>query len=235
MTRFSPYNKASGKRTQPARTQSTDGVPLAIISTHGPSVLSAALVPSGSRLQRMSLLAHDPFVRVSGTECTQLTESPPQGRPGSKRRSRRHRRWSSTRVTAGAQSTDLLVSSIGGGRDAADVRCALVNSPEARCLVEYHSGMGTCITTLRDDGFVWNLSALLDPRSSQYSAVSRRSPFMRRFGRSDGTPASSSSSSGGGVDGDDDGGSGDDSGGGLLQVDCITVHEIHQEDCPRII
>ncbi|KAJ2745223.1 hypothetical protein H4S06_005362 [Coemansia sp. BCRC 34490] len=58
---------------------------------------------------------------------------------------------------------------------------------------------------------------------------------MRRFGRSDGTPASSSSGGGGGVDGDDDGGSGDDSGGGLLQVDCITVHEIHQEDCPRII
>ncbi|KAJ1902685.1 hypothetical protein LPJ81_003471 [Coemansia sp. IMI 209127] len=213
MARHCPYYRAASTSRKAVaghrRGESGGEQPLAIISTYGPSVLSAGLLPPGSHLQRMALLADNPFVRISDTKPAE----PPEG---SKKRGKMRRQRSNRRVCA-AKSTDLLVSSIDNRRDAADVQCALVNSPEARCLVEYHSGAGTCITTLRDDGFVWNLSALLDPHSAQFSAVARHSPFMRRFRRPEAAQTNDDIS---------------DDVGDLLQVDCVTVHEIRHEDCP---
>ncbi|KAJ2556944.1 hypothetical protein EV175_001659 [Coemansia sp. RSA 1933] len=162
----------------------------------------------------MSLLANNPYVRISDIKLVDASEE------SSKRRGKMRRQRGRRGASSSAKSTDLLVSSIDSGRDAADVRSALVNSPEARCLVEYHSGAGTFITTLRDDGFVWNLSALLDPHSAQFNAVARRSPFMRRFRRqTDSSHADGTS----------------DDVGDLFQVDCVTVHEIRHEDCPSFI
>ncbi|KAJ1668882.1 hypothetical protein EV178_000146 [Coemansia sp. RSA 1646] len=224
MPRYYPYDRVPANKKAVARhRRESGGEPLAIISTCGPSVLSAALVPSGSHLQKMSLLADNPFVRLSDAKPMETHQS---SSSSSKMRGKM-RRQRSNRRTSAAKSTDLLVSSIDSRRDAADVRSALVNSPEARCLVEYHNGMGTCITTLRDDGFVWNLSALLDPRSAQFTAVARHSPFMCRFSRPGAVQTNSSI-------GDSDGSIADDD-GDLLQVDCVTVHEIHHEDCPSLL
>ncbi|KAI9503275.1 hypothetical protein GGI25_002796 [Coemansia spiralis] len=233
MTKHRAHSRSSYRES--VHRQARDGEPIAIIATHGPSVLSASLLPTKSRLRKTSLLAENPFVKLSDSASTSTLARTSESSI-SKAKRRRHIKYTSkaasaTTVTVATAMSRLLVSSIAEGRDVAEVRQALADSPEARCLVEYHNGYSTCIMTLRDDGFVWNLEAFLDPRSSQYNAVARRSPFMQRIGKPQSVPAGDSSSSQNSNDGGDDDRS---NGADMLQFDSVTVHEIYHEDCLRL-
>ncbi|KAJ2345414.1 hypothetical protein GGF43_005225, partial [Coemansia sp. RSA 2618] len=75
---------------------------------------------------------------------------------------------------------------------------------------DYHH---PCIMTLCQDGFVWNQEAFLDRRSGQFDSVARHNPFMH---------------SASGFDQDVGGGS------EMVQLYPTTVHEIRDEDCPRL-
>ncbi|KAJ2822226.1 hypothetical protein FBU31_004655, partial [Coemansia sp. 'formosensis'] len=80
-----------------------------------------------------------------------------------------------------ASSDDMLVAQISSNKDVADVRQLLTKNTNARCLVQFRSGSGVSIMTLRDDGFVWNQEKFLPRHSGQYANVARRNPFLRRM------------------------------------------------------
>ncbi|KAJ1779571.1 hypothetical protein GGF48_000590 [Coemansia sp. RSA 921] len=189
------------------------GRPIAIISTHGPSVLSAALAPPKSRLRRTSLLARN--LRQSmplESDDDETTESSTLStRKRRRRRSRKHDRAHSSTV----KPWSLLVADIASRSDLAEMRQALELNPDARCSVEFSGDyQHPCIMTLCQDGFVWNQEAFLDRRSGQFESVARRNPFMHSVNSSD-----------------------HDAGGGseMVQLYPTTVHEIHDEDCPRLL
>ncbi|KAJ1668998.1 hypothetical protein GGF38_002594 [Coemansia sp. RSA 25] len=162
--------------------------PIVIISTSGPSVLSASLVPDSSRLLRTPVVA---------------------------------------------SSDNMLIAQIASNRDVADVRQLLTKNVHARCLVQFNSGSGVCIMTLRDDGFVWNQEIFLPRHSGQYSSVAKRNPFLRRMYNSPRYSSDSSKSSleshkqGDTNDCDDDyEDDANDDEGDFMLLDNVSVHEI---------
>ncbi|KAJ2780735.1 hypothetical protein H4R18_003286 [Coemansia javaensis] len=201
--------------------------PLAIISVRGPSVLSAALAPPRSRLRRAALLARNPRIPASPPSDADA-DSDNGGGAGPKRRRRRSR--VALPAADDVAPSSLLVADIRCARAVEDVRRALEATPGARCLVEFAGdGQSPCIMTLYEDGFVWNQEAFLDRRSGCFDSVARRNPFMRSI-------CSSSSSSAGAGAGD---ASSEADGGGprgpwMVQAYATAVHEIRDEDCPRL-
>ncbi|KAJ2121169.1 hypothetical protein IW147_004471 [Coemansia sp. RSA 720] len=191
------------------------GRPIAIISTRGPSVLSAALAPPKSRLRRTSLLARN--LRKSmplGSDDDETAESSSSTLSTRKRRRRRSRKHDRT-CGSTVKPWSLLVADITTSSDLAEMRQALELNPDARCLVEFSGDyQHPSIMTLCQDGFVWNQEAFLDRRSGQFESVARRNPFMHS------------------VSGSDHGAGG---GSEMVQLYPTTVHEIHDEDCPRLL
>ncbi|KAJ2489482.1 hypothetical protein IWW37_003945 [Coemansia sp. RSA 2050] len=137
-------------------------------------------------------------------------------------------------VPVTASSDDMLVAQVSSSRDVADVRQLLTKNIDARCLVQFSTGSGVSIMTLRDDGFVWNQEIFLSRNSCEYASVARRNPFLRRMHNS---PRYSSASSSGSRDSSSSSSSSrhsseqsdheDDDEGELMMVDTVTVHEIH--------
>ncbi|KAJ2700046.1 hypothetical protein H4R19_005494 [Coemansia spiralis] len=191
--------------------------PLAIISTQGLAVLSASLVSPQSQLRRMSLLARNPHIRVH-TASDDDDDTRSQAGRGSASKA--------AVAPAAIEPSALLVASTAGGRHKEDVRRALETHPEARCLVEFCAdGHPPCIMTLYEDGFVWNQEVFLDRRSRDFETVARQNPFMHCV-RSPAVADADADADGS----DSDGGSGST----MVQVYATTVHEIREEDCPRL-
>ncbi|KAJ1900502.1 hypothetical protein GGI08_005659 [Coemansia sp. S2] len=126
-------------------------------------------------------------------------------------------------------SDDVLVAHISSNRDVADVRQLLTKNANARCLVQFSSGSGVSIMTLRDDGFVWNQEIFLSRHSGEYASVARRNPFLRRMHNSPrhssagSTDNSDSSSFHQSSDPEEDEETDE---GELMMIDVVSVHEI---------
>ncbi|KAJ2453991.1 hypothetical protein EV183_001831 [Coemansia sp. RSA 2336] len=182
------------------------GRPIAIISTRGPSVLSAVLAPPQSRLRRTSLLAASLRLCMPHDSDAAASDSPASG---SSRKRRRHPGKRRAARRSRVKPWTLLVADIASG-DLADVRDALQANLDARCLVEFHGDQHPCLMTLCQDGFVWNQEAFIDRQSGQFEQVARRNPFMHIARGSDRNAVE------------------------MVQLHPTTVHEIRREDCPRL-
>ncbi|KAJ2754779.1 hypothetical protein GGI19_002162 [Coemansia pectinata] len=133
-------------------------------------------------------------------------------------------------------SDDMLVAQIASNRDVADVRQLLTKNTNARCLVQFSSGSGVSIMTLRDDGFVWNQEIFLPRHSGEYASVARRNPFLRRMHNSprystvsstdSSTDSSDSSSSRQSSEQSDPEEDEETDEGELMMIDVVSVHEI---------
>ncbi|KAI9479359.1 hypothetical protein LPJ78_000708 [Coemansia sp. RSA 989] len=183
------------------------GRPIAIISTRGPSVLSAVLAPPQSRLRRTSLLAGS--LRLSVPQDSDAAGCSDSSAGGSSRKRRRHHGKKRPGKRSRVKPWTLLVADIASG-DLAEVREALQSNLDARCLVEFCGDQHPCLMTLCQDGFVWNQEAFIDRQSRQFEQVARRNPFMH-------VAAGSSQSA---LE--------------MVQLYPTTVHEIRREDCPRL-
>ncbi|KAJ2065579.1 hypothetical protein GGI17_000123 [Coemansia sp. S146] len=128
-------------------------------------------------------------------------------------------------------SDDMLVAQIASNRDVADVRQLLTKNANARCLVQFSSGSGVSIMTLRDDGFVWNQEIFLPRHSGEYASVARRNPFLRRmhnsprYSTASSTDSSDSSSHQSSEQSDPEENEETDE-GELMMIDIVSVHEI---------
>ncbi|KAJ2615513.1 hypothetical protein H4S08_001196 [Coemansia sp. RSA 1365] len=227
------------------------GGPIAIISTRGPSVLSASLaLPRLRRRKKLMLLARNPHELVPlAPRSTRDSGGSDDGEPARKRRRRRYTQRSSAKEEDGIAPSSLLVADIASHRDVQCMRLALAADPNAHCLVEFTSdGCHPCIMTLCQDGFIWNQEAFIDRRSGQFGAVARRNPFMR-FAHSSGNLSNSEGSDkSSGSDAESYSGSDSESpsrdsesesnistsSSEMVPLYVTTVHEIHSEDCPRL-
>ncbi|PIA17842.1 hypothetical protein COEREDRAFT_85729 [Coemansia reversa NRRL 1564] len=233
-------------------TRDSDG-PIAIISTRGPSVLSASLaLPRLRRRKKLMLLAGNPHELAAPTSRSSSIRDnggSDDGEPARKRHRPRYTQRSRAEEEEVITPSSLLVADIASHRDVQCMRLALAADPNAHCLVEFTSdGCYPCIMTLCQDGFIWNQEAFLDRRSSQFGAVARRNPFMR-FAHSSGNLSSSEGSDGisgsdteSCSDSDSESPSSDSepessfntSSSEMVPLYVTTVHEIHSEDCPRL-
>ncbi|KAJ1836028.1 hypothetical protein LPJ63_000656 [Coemansia sp. RSA 2711] len=189
--------------------------PIAIISARGPSVLSAALAPPKSRLRRTSLLARNLRLPCASDDASDDDDAAGSSSEQPARKRRRRRCPKRRHARSALKPWSLLVADIASSHDVSEVRQALERNPDAHCLVEISGDCHhPCLMTLSQDGFVWNMEAFVDRRSGQFESVARRNPFMQCVEAR-----------------------GQDADGGrseMVQLYHTTVHEIRDEDCPRL-
>ncbi|KAJ2080112.1 hypothetical protein H4R24_003317 [Coemansia sp. RSA 988] len=228
----------------------SSGGSIAIISTRGPSVLSASLaLPQLRRRKKLMLLAHNPHtLAYPASGCTKNSScnikdssASDDEEPARKRRRHRYTQRNRTKEEGGIAPSSLLVADIASHRDVQYMRSALAADPNARCLVEFTGdGCHPCIMTLCQDGFIWNQEAFVDRRSAQFGAVARRNPFMRfahASGDPNGSEISGSSSSNDSESYNSDSEAESDfstASSEMVPLYVTTVHEIHSEDCPSL-